>query len=493
MLYCAALETDFSQTPAPAPAAQFPLQPSQPLWPRLVTGLAALVLAGGILMLAGLVLSTPRLQRVADPDRALSLIVNRTMDLDYAIAQTPLWEHLFYEATTGWADDQAQAIEWYEELAVESGKPLSQAYLAILEGEAGRIDLVEDKIAGWTQLPDPFPVYARLLGAAYLHDDTLAPDEARALRDELESTIPLGWFGDRLALSLATRAGNQKWLTEVQGGLAERSDRLLVRARLLLGLDLGLILLGVALLGWVLARAHSREETWGVGEAMMPPPWPGSAGATVLIRGGALWIGLLLSILSIGPPSFRLFAMPLTYLPLLLLARRDLMEPAGLGLRAGVGWIPRRGRWGRCWRLVAIVSATGLLVEWLVTMITQPMGLGSHWTEGFDEALVWGDGMELATSLVETIVFAPVFEEIVFRGLFFATLRRRFGFVASALISASVFAVAHGYGVLGFISVLWSGLLWAWVYERSGSILPGILAHMVNNASVCLSIILMLR
>ena len=72
-------------------------------------------------------------------------------------------------------------------------------------------------------------------------------------------------------------------------------------------------------------------------------------------------------------------------------------------------------------------------------------------------------------------------------------LRRRFGFIASALISAAVFAVAHGYGVLGFASVLWSGVLWAWVYERSGSVLPGMLAHMLNNAVVCLAVILFLR
>jgi len=142
---------------------------------------------------------------------------------------------------------------------------------------------------------------------------------------------------------------------------------------------------------------------------------------------------------------------------------------------------------------VAVLASVGLLGEWMITLVAEPAGFSSHWTEGFDEAMIWGDPTKLASSLVETIVFAPVFEEIVFRGLFFATLRRRFGFVASALISASVFAVAHGYGLLGFASVLWSGILWAWVYERSGSVLPGILAHMLNNAAVCLSVMLFLR
>ena len=116
MLYCAGLNTDVphsldpgqGQAPPPAvpPFRRFALFP---------TILAALVLAGGMLVLANLVSSTAPLDRVAeqDRDRALALIVNRTMDLDYAIAQTPPWEHLLYEATTGWLDERAQAVAWY--------------------------------------------------------------------------------------------------------------------------------------------------------------------------------------------------------------------------------------------------------------------------------------------------------------------------------------------------------------------------------------------
>jgi membrane protease YdiL (CAAX protease family) len=204
-------------------------------------------------------------------------------------------------------------------------------------------------------------------------------------------------------------------------------------------------------------------------------------------------MSLMIAVLSFGVESVRVVAVPLTYLPLLLLARRHLLVPAGVGLSEGLGLVPRPSGWGRCWRLVGIVAAAGLLGEWAITLVAEPSGFSSHWAEGFDEAMIWGDPPKLASSLVETIVFAPVFEEIVFRGLFFATLRRRFGFVPSALISAAVFAIAHGYGMLGFVSVLWSGLLWAWAYERSGSVLPGMLAHMINNAAVCLSVILFLR
>ena len=61
------------------------------------------------------------------------------------------------------------------------------------------------------------------------------------------------------------------------------------------------------------------------------------------------------------------------------------------------------------------------------------------------------------------------------------------------MISACIFAAAHGYGLIGFISVFWSGLLWAWLYERTGSLIPGMIAHATNNLLVCLSVMALLR
>ena len=48
--------------------------------------------------------------------------------------------------------------------------------------------------------------------------------------------------------------------------------------------------------------------------------------------------------------------------------------------------------------------------------------------------------------MLEFVVYAPVLEEIAFRGILFGTLRRKFSFAPAALIGALVFAVAHGYG-----------------------------------------------
>jgi membrane protease YdiL (CAAX protease family) len=125
--------------------------------------------------------------------------------------------------------------------------------------------------------------------------------------------------------------------------------------------------------------------------------------------------------------------------------------------------------------------------------LSEPFHLTSHWAEWFDADLVWATPFLTAVSLVEYVIFAPLFEELAFRGLLFAILRRKFRFLPAALISAGIFGVAHGYGLVGLLSVCWSGVLWAWIYEKTGSLLPGILAHAINNLLVCLAVMALLR
>jgi uncharacterized protein len=135
----------------------------------------------------------------------------------------------------------------------------------------------------------------------------------------------------------------------------------------------------------------------------------------------------------------------------------------------------------------------GLAGDWVTGTIAGYFGRTGHWAEWFDEDLVWGAWSDVALSTVSAVVAAPFFEEIVFRGLLFATLRRRYGVLVSAVASAAIFAVLHGYGWAGLGSVLWSGVLWAWGYERTRSLVPGMLAHAVVNLLATLGLVLLLR
>ena len=80
-------------------------------------------------------------------------------------------------------------------------------------------------------------------------------------------------------------------------------------------------------------------------------------------------------------------------------------------------------------------------------------------------------------------ILAPLAEEVVFRG---AILRTLLGIMSkknhwvAIIISAAIFGVVHA-NLAQFINALLMGLLLGWMYYRTGSLVPGILLHWVNN------------
>ena len=80
-------------------------------------------------------------------------------------------------------------------------------------------------------------------------------------------------------------------------------------------------------------------------------------------------------------------------------------------------------------------------------------------------------------------IMAPIAEEAVFRGAVLRTLLDIFGsraHWAAIVFSALVFGAIHlnlAQGTHAFLV----GLLLGWMYYRTGSILPGVLFHWVNN------------
>jgi CAAX protease family protein len=81
------------------------------------------------------------------------------------------------------------------------------------------------------------------------------------------------------------------------------------------------------------------------------------------------------------------------------------------------------------------------------------------------------------------VVAAPVSEEVCFRGMLFGGLRERLPRIAAALISALIFGGLHATTGISAVPVLVAfGFILALLYEKTGSILPGILLHMLNNS-----------
>lgn len=82
------------------------------------------------------------------------------------------------------------------------------------------------------------------------------------------------------------------------------------------------------------------------------------------------------------------------------------------------------------------------------------------------------------------IVFAaPISEEVCFRGMLFGGLRERMPRIGAALLSGVIFGALHALtGVSAVPPLIAFGFVLALLYEKTGSIVPGILLHMLNNS-----------
>jgi membrane protease YdiL (CAAX protease family) len=92
---------------------------------------------------------------------------------------------------------------------------------------------------------------------------------------------------------------------------------------------------------------------------------------------------------------------------------------------------------------------------------------------------------------VQAVIFAPIAEEIVFRGVLYRHFRFNNRFMGPLVLSSLVFAFMHALGaiLLGAWSDLWflpmyayMGLVLAVVYERTHSLYASIAVHFLNNA-----------
>lgn len=81
------------------------------------------------------------------------------------------------------------------------------------------------------------------------------------------------------------------------------------------------------------------------------------------------------------------------------------------------------------------------------------------------------------------VVFGPIAEEIFFRGFMYSAVKKRLGILGAALLSASIFSLLHT-NIIGFLPIMALGVLLAYLYETTGSLVAPIAVHVLHNSII---------
>lgn len=124
--------------------------------------------------------------------------------------------------------------------------------------------------------------------------------------------------------------------------------------------------------------------------------------------------------------------------------------------------------------LVAYYIAAGLFASLVLKPDQEDIG---------GELGVGNPSIVIAVAAVLMIVLlAPVAEELFFRGFVFAGLRTRWSLWPAAITSGLIFGLVHApTGITTVVPLATLGIALCWLYNRTGSLWPCVIAHMINN------------
>ena len=127
-----------------------------------------------------------------------------------------------------------------------------------------------------------------------------------------------------------------------------------------------------------------------------------------------------------------------------------------------------------------LVGTAAAITPALYVVVTLAMAMiPEHLMESYDQASASLDGSDMLTMLA-TVFFAPLVEEIIFRGVIQSRLERVMPGWLACLLAALLFGLCHGQWIwMTYAFVM--GFLFGRMRQVTGSLLPSLVAHAVFN------------
>jgi membrane protease YdiL (CAAX protease family) len=158
---------------------------------------------------------------------------------------------------------------------------------------------------------------------------------------------------------------------------------------------------------------------------------------------------------------------------------RGVMRLVGMGLGLGI------------FSILASTFAEQVAMEIAASVVgpvqAQRMNDLEHALVPVDQLLRGSPGVEDITSVIALLCIAvPFGEELFFRGFTYGAMVARWSRPTAIVLSAAFFGAVH-MQIIHFLPIFVLGVILAYAYDRTGSLLPPILIHGVNNLIAILS------
>jgi len=128
--------------------------------------------------------------------------------------------------------------------------------------------------------------------------------------------------------------------------------------------------------------------------------------------------------------------------------------------------------------LFTVIGAVGAMffMNFMLSILPIPKELIGDLTSGMSKLSAY----PFWQAMLGNAILVPITEEVVFRGYLFNRLEKAMPAIVAALISSAVFGICHG-GIVWAIWAFCMGMLICVVRMKSGSIIPGIVIHIIMN------------
>lgn len=293
-----------------------------------------------------------------------------------------------------------------------------------------------------------------------------------------------GWFGE-LALAHGLDEGHPKREAIAASGVRTLIGAILFITVVLLGIVAGFALCVVAIVMLATRRVRNGFAAGAGTVSLGPSALEGFALFLVAFIG--LDVGLT-AIASAFPDAVWLgtFGVAANW-ALALCALWPLVRGVSWrDLSLAQGWTRGRGVWreagaGVVAYLAGLPLVLGALVVMFIMMALMPETKPSH---PAIDALAGAGWVEVLVFLQLGVMWAPIVEESMFRGLLYHDLRRVAHPVVAGLVTGFIFAIIHPQGITTVPVLMTLGFNFAMIREWRGCLIGPIVAHALHNGTL---------